>query len=146
MPLINDFHNCKTLVHPRQQKPPALQHVPLGRSMYPMGVSHPPSLVKPTPFAHSHSEIKFQKSAKNLTKKFVKLTDHNYACNSLTKWSEWNKMAGNGHYVNLLKLAWEKFAKSNLTYFWRVLAIWNHCCPQSTTIDTKQHNVFFNAN
>ena len=44
---------------------------------------------------------------------------------------------------NLLE---KNFIKSNLTYFWRVLAIWNHCCPQSTTIDTKQHNVFFNAN
>ena len=53
---------------------------------------------------------KCKNSPKNRWKTFVKLTDHSYACNRLTKFSyethAW--MTGNGNYVNLLNVAWKK--------------------------------------
>ena len=55
-----------------------------------------------------HSCAKSQKPAKNWTKKIVKLTDHTYACSSLTNFLyDMNPIFGNGNYVNLLKLAWK---------------------------------------
>ena len=65
--------------------------------------------------------------------KIVKLTGYTYACNDLTNFEyQAQAMTGNGNCMNLLKLV-----KKNLlnhikgTYFWWVLAIWNHCAiPQ----------------
>ena len=70
---------------------------------------------------------------------FVKLTGYtSYACNSLTNFKyEAHGMTGNRNQVNLLKFAW-KSSWNNIkwTYFWRILAIWNHCvlCRQSNSI------------
>ena len=76
-----------------------------------------------------HSCAKSQKPAKNCAKKIVKLTDHTYACSSLTNFLyDMNPISGNGNYVNLLKLAWKNsWNKFKWTYFWRVLACWNPC-------------------
>ena len=41
-------------------------------------------------------------------------------------------LTGKGSYVNLMKFAWKNLLnhiKFKLPYFWRVLAIWNHCAP-----------------
>ena len=61
--------------------------------------------------------------------KFMKLTDHTHACNDLTNFEYVvHAMTGNGCYLNLQKLAcknsWNHFGQ---TFFWRVLAIENHC-------------------
>ena len=57
-----------------------------------------------TPDAAANSETKLEKSAKNLVKKFVKLTGHNSAYNDLTSFEyEGNERTGNGSYWNLLK-------------------------------------------
>ena len=56
--------------------------------------------------ASAHGGTKLHKSAKNLIKKFVKLTVHTFACNSLkyflNKYEE-IEMTGNGNYIYLLK-------------------------------------------
>ena len=44
--------------------------------------------------------------------KFVKLTDHTCACNNLTHFECEVQATGNGSYVNLQKLPWEKLVKS----------------------------------
>ena len=51
------------------------------------------------------SAAQLQKSAKNrIHKKFVKLTDHSYACNILTNFEHHsNAMTGNGYGVNFFK-------------------------------------------
>jgi len=52
-----------------------------------------------------HSWAKKQNPAKNGIQKFVKLTGHTYACNSLTNFQyEVHAMTGNRNQVNLLKL------------------------------------------
>ena len=61
------------------------------------------------------------------SKKFVKLRDHTYACNSLANFP-FPVIAMNGNHVNLLnftrKNSWNHFMWN---YFRRILAIWNHC-------------------
>ena len=55
-----------------------------------------------------HSWAKQQNHAKNRIQKFVKLTGHTYAYNSLTNFQyEVHAMTGNGNQVNLLKLGWK---------------------------------------
>ena len=69
-------------------------------------------------------KIKFQK--------IVKLTDHTSACNDLTNFECKAQATGNGRYVNLHNLTWKNWWKHfGWTYFWWVLAILNHCVPQS---------------
>ena len=59
----------------------------------------------------------------------MKLADNTYACNSLTNFEyEVLAMTRNGNYLNLLKLLMNHMF---ITYFWRVLAIWNHCAAAS---------------
>ena len=56
-------------------------------------------------------------------KKFVKLTDHTYASNSLTNFQyEAHSTTRNGFYVNLMKVAWKhSWNHFRWTNFWRVL-------------------------
>ena len=59
----------------------------------------------------------------------MKLAGYTYSCNSLTN-IEYETLTntGNGNYGNLLKLPWKNsWNHIKLTYFWPVLAIWNHC-------------------
>ena len=58
----------------------------------------------------THSGTKLQKSAKNQTKKIVKLIIHTNAYNSLTNYEyRVTKMTGNSNtiYVKMLKFAWK---------------------------------------
>ena len=99
---------------------------------------------------------KLCESAETWMEKFVKLTGYNYACNSLTNFEyEAHPMTGNGSHVNPLKLA-RKNSWNHIkwTYFWQVLAIWNHCGrvgqiiksvhslkPFFLEMDSSQHDV-----
>ena len=82
--------------------------------------------------AHSCVKTSKVKNPPKITfEKFVKLTDHTCACNNLTS-SEYDVhgMTGNGSYLIIQKLAWKNLWNHfKLTYFWRVLAVWNHCAP-----------------
>ena len=66
---------------------------------------------------------------KNKVQKFVKMTGHTHVCNSLTNfWCEANAIIGHGNYLYLLKFVWiNSWNDNRVTYFWRVLAIWNYC-------------------
>jgi uncharacterized protein YbbK (DUF523 family) len=56
--------------------------------------------------AQAHNWANFQKPAKHLIGKIVKMTDPTCACNSLTNYKyEGHTMTGNGSYVNLLKVS-----------------------------------------
>ena len=59
--------------------------------------------------AAAHRGAKLQKSAKNYTKKNVKLTDHTYTCNSLTNFdlNQSIEITRNRNDAKLLKLAWK---------------------------------------
>ena len=70
---------------------------------------------------------------KNKVKKSVKLTDHTCHCNNLTnlQWPEtkiwW-------------KSSWNPIKRS---YFWRVLAVWNHCVVAGGNLTVKSRTWFF---
>ena len=72
--------------------------------------------------AKSRQKIKFKNSWKWLV-----IIIH--VCNSLTNfWCEANAIIGHGNYLYLLKFVWiNSWNDKRVTYFWRVLAIWNHC-------------------
>ena len=61
-------------------------------------------------------------------KKFVKLTDYTYACNSLTYFEYRTHPLIMEVDVNLLGKTRE--ITSSELILWRVLTIWNHCGPQ----------------
>ena len=55
------------------------------------------------------------------------MTDHTYACNSLTNFEEEEyTMTGNGNHVTCRNLHW-KIREMTSGNLWRFLAIWNHC-------------------
>ena len=65
---------------------------------------------------------------KNEIQKFVKMTGHTHVCNSdkFLMWSKRNHRKQN--YLYLLKFVWiSSWNDNRVTYFWRVLAIWNYC-------------------
>ena len=71
----------------------------------------------------AHSGTKIQKSAKSLVKQFMKLTDHTHAYTTKVL-----------YILIVMLIFWslsEKFCQIT-TYFWRVLANWNHCVAAST--------------
>ena len=80
----------------------------------------------------SHSWAKWQKPAKKLIEKFVKLTDHTYACNSLTNFSIQSTTKRNQserlckERVMMARVCWKRFVKSLYTIYFRgVLAIYS---------------------
>ena len=84
-------------------------------------------LVIPPP----HSWAKSQKPAKYKIEIFVKLTDHVCACNNLTIfWYKANKTRDRDNVNLYLEHAWKNsWNWFKWIYFWRFLAIWNHCAP-----------------
>jgi hypothetical protein len=64
-----------------------------------------------------HSWTKEEINARNENKKFVKLTGSTYVCNSFTNIEyQVHAMTGNGNQMNLQKLGWKIFVKSDQVF------------------------------
>ena len=81
------------------------------------------SLLSPTVVPNSKipPKIKFKKG-----NNFVKMTGHTHVCNSLTNFFMWSKRNHRKRKIIVFAeiCSWND---NRVTYFWRVLGIWNYC-------------------